>query len=294
MIELGKFYTLEELKGLDNLVNIPGIYCLFNTKSKRKYIGQGASIGHRLIDHFSLLPRGKHKNRILQRSFNKYGITAFRVSVLVICENFEFDAIEDSLVRKWDTVETGYNLVYPLEDRKRERKKDKRGVKYKISNEKVAEIRRLYVKGCHITYISEVVQVSHHQCSRICTNKIRFDPNYVPPKQQKGFILTEPQIDEINDLFTKGYSKNKVCNLTGIGGNTIDKFCSYFNIKPSTRKPAALVLDLKTKVYYKTIKDAAEAFGVSKATMRTWILQPSEKRRFIRCRKQETASLTLC
>jgi len=64
-------------------VSIPGIYTVTNAVSGTVYVGQARNIRKRWEVHRSTLESGNHRNRYLQRAWNKYGAEAFRFEVLV-------------------------------------------------------------------------------------------------------------------------------------------------------------------------------------------------------------------
>lgn len=63
-----------------------GVYSITNMIDGKIYVGSSARFGRRKIDHFSKLRAGRHRNRYLQRAYNKYGEAAFRFTVLEIVE----------------------------------------------------------------------------------------------------------------------------------------------------------------------------------------------------------------
>lgn len=61
------------------------VYCIKNRYNGRVYVGSTVDLHKRIIRHFYLLRLGTHKNRRLQKDFNRYeGKDAFEVYVL--CE----------------------------------------------------------------------------------------------------------------------------------------------------------------------------------------------------------------
>lgn len=74
---------------------IIGVYRIFNRVSGKQYIGQSRRVKKRIADHFCLLRQGKHPNQYLQRSFKKYGESAFGWELEVCCEDpADLDSIE--------------------------------------------------------------------------------------------------------------------------------------------------------------------------------------------------------
>jgi len=62
-----------------------GIYCLFNVVTGKGYIGSATNLVNRKSKHFQSLRKGKHHSQKLQRSFNRYGETAFEFRRLMLC-----------------------------------------------------------------------------------------------------------------------------------------------------------------------------------------------------------------
>ena len=90
----------------------PGIYKIKNTKSKKIYVGSSVNVSRRLTHHRCLLNKGRHWNRHLQASWNKYGSDSFQFGALEFCK------VEDLLKmeQKWiDSLKAfgpkGYNMV---------------------------------------------------------------------------------------------------------------------------------------------------------------------------------------
>jgi len=83
-----------------------------NTKSRKIYVGSSVNVSRRLTHHRCLLNKGRHWNKHLQASWNKYGSDSFQFEALEFCE------VEDLLKmeQKWiDSLEAfgskGYNMV---------------------------------------------------------------------------------------------------------------------------------------------------------------------------------------
>ena len=62
-----------------------GVYQIYNTISKKSYIGSSVNIQARVSGHFLLLKKGEHYNKYLQRSYNKNTRDAFIYRDLVVC-----------------------------------------------------------------------------------------------------------------------------------------------------------------------------------------------------------------
>lgn len=96
------------------MVRICGIYCITNTANNKKYIGQSINVNKRLYDHKYNLRKGRHSNKHLQSSYNKYGVQNFKFEVLKECSVDELDDLEKEFIKKFDSTnnEKGYNLEH--------------------------------------------------------------------------------------------------------------------------------------------------------------------------------------
>lgn len=88
-----------------------GIYCIENIITNKKYIGQSKDIKERWKSHRWALNHGKHINKHLQASWNKYGQEAFIFSVLEECDENKLQEREEYYISYYDSYNNGYNLT---------------------------------------------------------------------------------------------------------------------------------------------------------------------------------------
>lgn len=95
---------------MENVVS--GIYCIENTITNKKYIGQSINIADRWRRHISELNMGLHHNDYLQKSWIKYGQDGFLFYILEECGETQLNDKERYYIEKYDTLnrEKGYNL----------------------------------------------------------------------------------------------------------------------------------------------------------------------------------------
>jgi len=86
-----------------------GVYCIENTETGKRYIGQSIDIERRKFHHQWLLKKGNHFNSHLQNSYNKYGKKSFIFYPLLYCEPFELTRHEQFFVDMY-TPEVLYNI----------------------------------------------------------------------------------------------------------------------------------------------------------------------------------------
>jgi len=87
------------------------IYIITNIVNDKQYVGQAVVKDKRWRDHRIMLNAGKHKNRHLQASYNKYGKEAFIYTVLEKVDVEFLDFREQYWMNILNTVTpNGYNL----------------------------------------------------------------------------------------------------------------------------------------------------------------------------------------
>lgn len=94
-----------------------GIYSILNTAIEKRYIGSSMNVVKRWGTHRSLLRAGKHGNSKLQRSWNKYGETAFRFFVLEYAAVHELLAREQHWLNQTGVATHGYNICITADRR---------------------------------------------------------------------------------------------------------------------------------------------------------------------------------
>jgi len=80
-VSIELFFSYEVI----TLEKTAGIYLIHCKKNRKAYIGQSSNISQRFMHHKSMLKNNKHKNKYLQRAWNKYGEASFEFSILEIC-----------------------------------------------------------------------------------------------------------------------------------------------------------------------------------------------------------------
>jgi len=66
------------------------VYCIYNTKNNRYYIGSTNSYKKRISTHKRELKKGSHHNGRLQNAFNKYGLDYFIFSIVKVTDDVKF------------------------------------------------------------------------------------------------------------------------------------------------------------------------------------------------------------
>ena len=89
-----------------------GIYCIENIITHKRYIGQSINIEDRWCCHKRKLNNNSHDNDYLQKSWNKYGESNFKLLILEICSQEDLDIKEIEYIEKYNTLDRdyGYNL----------------------------------------------------------------------------------------------------------------------------------------------------------------------------------------
>lgn len=87
-----------------------GIYAIEHTASGKRYVGSAQNLDRRLKKHIYHLNKGTHHSIKLQAAWNKYGVDAFVLVVILKCPIHELLAREQEELDILDTVECGYNI----------------------------------------------------------------------------------------------------------------------------------------------------------------------------------------
>ena len=77
------------------------IYVITNIINDKQYVGQAVVKDKRWRDHRIMLKAGKHRNRHLQASYNKYGKDAFVYTVLEIVSDVSLFGGKRGLLDGW-------------------------------------------------------------------------------------------------------------------------------------------------------------------------------------------------
>lgn len=95
-----------------NNISVSGIYCIENTQTNKKYVGQSVNIKERWRKHINELNRNIHYNEHLQQAWNEYGETNFKFCVLEYCSIEILDDKEAFYIQHFNTMnqQYGYNL----------------------------------------------------------------------------------------------------------------------------------------------------------------------------------------
>jgi group I intron endonuclease len=66
--------------------NNSGIYLIESKKTGRQYVGLSSRLSERKKNHFGMLRRNQHPNRLMQRHVNKYGLDDLVFTVIEYCD----------------------------------------------------------------------------------------------------------------------------------------------------------------------------------------------------------------
>jgi len=92
----------------------PGIYAIRHIPSGRIYIGSGCGVNGiraRFYSHRKTLEAGRHKNKILQNFYDKYGAATFEFVVVGLCERAKARALETEAIRGVGSIHPrGFNI----------------------------------------------------------------------------------------------------------------------------------------------------------------------------------------
>ena len=88
-----------------------GIYCIYNNKNNKRYIGQTIYLNRRWTQHKSKLKSHCHNNKLLQSDYDMYGIEVFEYIILEYCSLEELNNREKYWIKYYNSInmDKGYN-----------------------------------------------------------------------------------------------------------------------------------------------------------------------------------------
>jgi group I intron endonuclease len=207
----------------------PAIYKIENNKDNKIYIGSAIDYKDRWANHKSRLIKGNHHNNHLQNAFNKYGINAFKFSLLekIDVKNKNINGIKSLLIEReqhyLDNIlfaNQDNNLFYIIGYNKRRIAENNLGIK--VSNEG-----RLNISRGHIGIKPSIeTKIKMSKSIRIAKSKSTYTHSKETrdkiSKSNKGRKLTNNH----RMLISKNSAKNKKCNQYTKDGTFIKEWKS--------------------------------------------------------------------
>lgn len=227
-----------------------GIYCIWNKKNHKFYIGSTTNLRTRKRGHFSYLSRGKHHNKHLQYSYNKYGKDCFIFSVveIVLQGTKSIQQIKDELLK----IEQRYlSLLKPVYN-KRLLAESNLGIKGWKHTEETKKKQSILRKGrkIHTEEWKEKMSEMFKGVPRSMETRKRMS------ESRKGKFLTEEWKKKLSESHRRGENSsrfqgvtwNKVRNTWSVVGRFLGKtkYLGSFSFEDE----AAYVVNLFYKEHY--------------------------------------------
>ncbi len=254
-----------------------GVYIIKNVINNKFYIGSSFNIINRWESHIRELKKNKHKNKYLQRAWNKYGEENFKFEILELIEDTKYLLNREQYwIDKLHACKLGYNLC-PIAGSTLGIKLSKE-TKEKISKvqkgKKLSEETKQKISKSSKSGTSEVKEkISEKLKGRIVTDKMRkatseYNKNRIMSDETKQkikdtltgqykYILNEDQLKEINKLLLEGYSIKELSIMFDCALCTITRERN----KLSEDELAIRKIKVKERKYSKEVREK-----ISKAT----------------------------
>ena len=211
-----------------------GVYQIRNIATGLCLAGQSMRLKQRPGEHWRKLKNNKHRNRYLQRSYNKRGREFFVFEILLYCEDFELTRYEQFFVDKYVKLNIAYNICKECVD-------SNKGVK---RSEETKE---------KISFAAH--NISDETRERLCeANRGKNNPNYGKhhsletlekmSEKQKGKnnpmwgvcgkdnhkTTKEDVVLTIISLMENGFTIKEIVKNLNISSNVVSKVrCGYYN-----------------------------------------------------------------
>lgn len=199
---------MEHVEFIDLNNTRSGIYCIFNMRNGKLYIGSAVNLRKRAGSHIHYLMKNKHCNKHLQNAWNKDGIISFLFIVMEYCETDKLIGREQYYFSLFDFDKQLYNLAPTAGSQlgrkcsDESRKKISEGNKGKIISE---EIRK---------------KMSNSAKSKVVSKETRL-------KMAKAMSKPVSQIDKkTGEILATFNSTKEVERTLGISNNHISEACN--------------------------------------------------------------------
>lgn len=216
---------------------IYGVYKIENLLDGKVYVGKSKDIGRRWYEHKYELNKGKHINKHLQNSWNKYGENCFRFEILEETDSEE-EALEreEYYIKKYETTnkKLGYNLTYggqsglPSDETIRKSSQLRIGKYNNLTEQDIKRIKMLLYCFMDQKEIAEIFDVSLktiQNISQVDTYKhilSEVNPYIRNVKQQ----IIDDRNKKILDLYDNGYRIFEIKSLLKESQSSVEK-CIY-------------------------------------------------------------------
>lgn len=238
------------------------VYCIENTVSGKKYIGQTKDFQKRKLSHLSALRNGRSHNRHLQFAFDKYGESSFLFYSIEDYEVCDLDNREQYWIKTLQTVEYGYNLDY-----------GGGGIRgYHFTDEQRANISNA-LKGRIFSEETRRKMSENHANFNGTKNRWYGIPwrERTSPEAQKA--MREKLSLRFSEAGNPNYGKKmSSAQKKKLSESHKKRFATFGNPLKGRKRPefsnenhykAHSVVCLNTKEVFETIKSAAQKYGVS-------------------------------
>lgn len=231
-----------------------GIYLIKNKINGKCYVGQADNIERRWKEHKRHYKLEKHKNQLIYKAFNKYGIENFSFSIIEECLVEELDEKEIFYIDKYNTYafkenSNGYNMTLGG--------KTCRGC---VHSEEQNKRHSEFMKGR--TPVNKGVPMSEEQKEKLRVAMLGRTLTEERKKKisnsLKGRIITEEAKNKISE-FQKAYRQTEEGCVKG------------------GKNPRAKRVKCEGKTF-ECIKECAEFYGINYGAMKRWLQHPNKMR----------------
>lgn len=91
-----------------SIPNFSGIYCIRDVTNDKKYVGQASHLKNRISTHISLLKKGRHHCKNMQKDWRIHGEEAFEFYVVCRCKRDMLNIEEQTWIKK---LNAEYNTI---------------------------------------------------------------------------------------------------------------------------------------------------------------------------------------
>lgn len=224
------------------LIGKIGIYCIENIINGKKYIGKSINLYYRLHRHKCDLNKNRHKNPILQNSWNKHGENNFINYVVELCDYNNINEKEEFYINSIGDMNCGIikdsRIEYSTATRNKMSIAKKNFFANGGINSQAKEIEVYNLSGNYINSFSsiklasKILNISTSSIHRNINGTYKRAGNFQFKHKNSDKVILSFKKRDYSDIKVKVESKSRYTRESKIF-NSILECAKYYNVTPA-------------------------------------------------------------
>lgn len=199
---------------MNKKINVSSVYCVLNIHNNRRYVGSTTKFSKRKSHHLYDLRNKRHRSRLLQEDYDKYGADSLKFFILEDVETFNLDELFGREQFWIDKYKPEYNInplagnrFHPNAFTPEAREKNKKGSLGRKQSQEEKDKRAESIKSFWATHPAKTIsQEMKEHLSKINTGKK--NPNWGLKRSNKTRELMSQNIPKVIYTFRSPEGKD--------------------------------------------------------------------------------------